>query len=82
MGYRAGLDGCEKSFPRTGIRSPDRPALFTPKHMRNLGVQGGGRMSLQYLLCLRIFCGYLVEGRQMKTEIFRGSRDNNSTAVW
>ena len=27
MGPRAGLDGCEKSRPPTGIRSPDRPAL-------------------------------------------------------
>ena len=26
MGPRAGLDGCGKSRPPTGIRSPDRPA--------------------------------------------------------
>ena len=26
MGPRAGLDGCGKSRPTTGIRSPDRPA--------------------------------------------------------
>ena len=53
---------------------------FTPNHRRNL-VGGRGKMPLQYLLCLRIYCGYLVEGRQMETEIFKGLSNNNSTAV-
>ena len=36
VGPRAGLDGCEKSRPPTGIRSPDRPArsqsLYRPNY--------------------------------------------------
>jgi hypothetical protein len=30
VGPRPGLDGCEKSRPPTGIRSPDRPACSEP----------------------------------------------------
>jgi len=30
VGPRAGLDGCGKSRPPTGIRSPDRPARSDP----------------------------------------------------
>ena len=35
VGLRAGLDGCGKSRPPTGIRSPDRPDRSEPLYRLN-----------------------------------------------
>ena len=73
MDARAGLDGCGKSRPPTGIRSPDRPARSESLH--RLSYSGPRCPSLKHLNSIVIACSvlYLSIDKKLTTRVGVGT---------